>query len=161
MTRTTATAATLASLLSVAMPGLAHEGKEQLGKVHFQTSCNAQAQAAFDQAMLFQHSFWYSASGHAFEEVVKADPGCAIAYWGYAQSLLANPFNPTPPKNLPHGLETVRKGQALGARTQRENDYIASIGAYYADYDKLDQRKRAQNYLAAMEKLAKTYPEDD
>jgi hypothetical protein len=159
MTKTTA-AATFASLLSAAVPGLAHEGQE-LGTMHFQTSCNAQAQAAFDHAMLFQHSFWYSASGRAFEEVLKADPGCAIAYWGYAQSLLANPFNPTPAKNLPLGVETVKRGQALGAKTQRENDYIASIGAYYADYDKLDQRKRAQNYLAAMEKLAKSYPKDD
>jgi len=161
MTRTSlAVAAALASLLVVA-PGLAHEGKEQLGTMHFQTSCNAQAQAVFDRAMLFQHSFWYSASGRTFEDVVKADPGCAIAYWGYAQSLLANPFNPTPAKNLPLGLETVRRGQAVGAKTQRENDYLASIGAYYADYDKLDQRKRAQAYLAAMEKLAKSYPEDD
>jgi hypothetical protein len=159
MTKTRA-AATFASLLSAALPGLAHEGKE-LGAMHFQTSCNAQAQAAFDRAMLFQHSFWYSASGRAFEEVLKADPGCAIAYWGYAQSLLANPFNPTPAKNLPLGVETVKRGQALGAKTQRENDYIASIGAYYADYDKLDQRRRAQNYLAAMEKLAKSYPRDD
>ncbi len=161
MTRTSlAVAAALASLLAAA-PGLAHESRDQLGKVHFPTSCKPEAQALFDQAMLFQHSFWYSASGRAFEDVLKADPGCAIAYWGYAQSLLANPFNPTPPKNLSLGLETVRRAQAVGAKTQRENDFIASIGAYYADYDKLDQRKRAQAYLAAMEKLAKSYPKDD
>ena len=161
MTKTAlAAAAALASLLAAAEPGLAHEGKE-LGKMHFQTSCTPEAQTLFDQAMLFQHSFWYSASGRAFEDVLKTDPGCAIAYWGYAQSLLANPFNPTPPKNLALGLETVRRGQAVGAKTQRENDFIASIGAYYADYDKLDQRKRAQVYLAAMEKLARSYPNDD
>jgi hypothetical protein len=160
MTKALASAAALASLFAAA-PGLAHDGKDQLGTVHFPTSCTPQAQTLFDKAMLFQHSFWYSASGRAFEDVLKADPGCAIAYWGYAQSLLANPFNPTPPKNLALGLETVRRGQAVGAKTQRENDFIASIGAYYADYDKLDQRKRAQAYLAAMEKLAKSYPEDD
>jgi len=154
-------AALLAAALAASGPALAHEAKDQLGAVHFQTSCTPQAQKLFDQAMLFQHSFWYSASARAFEDVLKADSGCAIAYWGYAQSLLANPFNPTPAKNLPLGLETVRRGLAVGAKTQRENDFIASIGAYYADYDKLDQRKRAQNYLAAMEKLAKTYPEDD
>jgi hypothetical protein len=159
MTKTTAVATALAFLLAAA-PGLAHEGDE-LGKMHFPTSCKPEAQALFDKAMLFQHSFWYSASGRAFEEVLKADPGCAIAYWGYAQSLLANPFNPTPPKNLALGLETVKRGQALGAKTRRENDFLASIGAYYADYDKLDQRKRAQAYLAAMEKLAKSYPQDD
>src|SRR6267142_717574 len=160
MTRTPlAVAGALASLLATA-PGLAHES-EELGKMHFATSCNPEAQALFDKAMLFQHSFWYSASGRAFEDVLKTDPACPIAYWGYAQSLLANPFNPTPPKNLALGLETVRRGQAAGAKTQRENDFIASIGAYYADYDKLDQRKRAQAYLAAVEKLAKSYPEDD
>jgi tetratricopeptide (TPR) repeat protein len=159
MTKTPLAAAALASLLATGL-AMAHEAKE-LGKVHFPTSCTAKAQALFDQAMLFQHSFWYSASARAFEDVLKADPQCAIAYWGYAQSLLANPFNPTPAKNLPLGLETVRRGLAVGAKTRRENDFIASIGAYYADYDKLDQHKRIQNYLAAMEKLAKTYPEDD
>jgi hypothetical protein len=161
MTRTPlAVAAALASLFATA-PGLAHESKDQLGKMHFPTSCTPEAQALFDQAMLFQHSFWYSASGRAFEDVLRADPACAIAYWGYAQSLLANPFNPTPAKNLAIGLETVKRGQAVGAKTQRENDFLASIGAYYTDYDKLDQRKRAQVYLAEMEKLALRYPEDD
>jgi hypothetical protein len=160
MTKTTAVAAALASLLAAA-PGLAHENGEQLGTMHFPTSCKPEAQAAFDRAMLLQHSFWYSASGRAFEDVLKSDPACAIAYWGYAQSLLANPFNPTPPKNLALGLETVKRGQAVGAKTQRENDFLASIGAYYTDYDKLDQRKRAQTYLAAMEKLAASYPQDD
>jgi hypothetical protein len=159
MTRTTLAAAAALTSLLAAGTGLAHEG--ELGKMHFPTSCKPEAQALFDKAMLFQHSFWYSASGRAFEDVLKADPGCAIAYWGYAQSLLANPFNPTPPKSLALGVETVKRGQAVGAKTQRENDFIASIGAYYADYDKLDQRKRAQVYLAAMEKLAKNYPEDD
>ena len=162
MTKTSlAAGAALASLFAVAGPAIAHGAKDQLGTVHFPTSCTPEAQAAFDRAMLFQHSFWYSASARAFEDVLKSDPGCAIAYWGYAQSLLANPFNPTPARNLPLGLETVRRGLTVGAKTQRENDFIASIGAYYADYDKLDQRKRAQNYLAVMEKLAKSYPEDD
>src|SRR5262245_9648300 len=125
-----AAAAVLACLCTVSKSGLAHDGQgHELGQVHFATSCTADAQALFDKAMLFQHSFWYSASGSGFQDVLKADPACVIAYWGYAQSLLANPFNPTPPKNLALGLETVRKGLDVGAKTQRENDYIASIGA--------------------------------
>src|SRR5215475_11708186 len=90
----------MACLLAFAGPAAAH-GTKELGAVHFPTSCTPKAQALFDQAMLFQHSFWYSASARAFEDVLKADPQCSIAYWGYAQSLLANPFNPTPAKNLP------------------------------------------------------------
>ena len=115
----------------------------------------------FDQAMLYQHSFWYSAARRGFDEVLQADPACAIAYWGLAQSALANPFNPTPTKNLADGNTAIQKAKALGAKTQRENDFIAAIGAFYADYDKVDQRTRTQAYLAAMEQLAGRYPEDD
>lgn len=140
---------------------LGHRSGQQLGKVHFQTSCKPEAQALFDQAMLYQHSFWYSASGRTFEKVLEADSECVIAYWGFAQSLLANPFNPTPPKNLARGQLVIQKALALGAKTQRENDFIAAIGAYFTDYEKVDQRKRAQAYLAAMENVARRYPEDD
>jgi hypothetical protein len=59
--------------------------------------------------MRYQHSFWYQASKELFEEVLKADPGCAIAYWGIALSLLYNPHAP-PPANLPLGLTALQKG---------------------------------------------------
>jgi hypothetical protein len=95
------------------------------------------------------------------EDALKADPACSIAYWGIAQSLLANPFNPTPAKNLSEGLAAVQKGQQAAAKTQRENDLIAAVGTYYTDFDKLDQRIRAQAYLKAMEEVAGRYPDDD
>src|SRR5262249_42876116 len=60
--------------------------EERLGKVHFATSCKPEAQELFDRGMLYQHSFWYSASRRTFEEVLKEDPECAIAYWGIALS---------------------------------------------------------------------------
>src|SRR5450755_1458911 len=154
-------AAVFGATMAMTNGARAHEGGESLGKVHFPTSCTPEAQVIFDRAMLYQHSFWYSASRRAFEEALAADPGCAIAYWGVAQSLLANPFNPTPPKNLIDGQSAIQKARDLGAKTQRENDFIAAIGAYYASDDKLDQRARAQAYLAAMEAVAKRYPDDD
>ena len=33
---------------------------QQLGHVHFETSCNEVAQRRFDRAMRYQHSFWYA-----------------------------------------------------------------------------------------------------
>jgi hypothetical protein len=162
MNRTVIASATLlVAAMTLTNAARAHEGKESLGKVHFRTSCTATAQALFDRAMLYQHSFWYSASRRAFEEVMEADPECAIAGWGFAQSLLANPFNPTPAKNLPDGYAAIQKTKAIGAKTPRETEFISAIGAYYTDYDKLDQRTRAQAYLAAMEQVAQHYPEDD
>ncbi|NEU97283.1 hypothetical protein [Bradyrhizobium uaiense] len=132
-----------------------------MGKVHFATSCKPEAQELFDRAMLYQHSFWYSASRRTFEEVLDADPQCAIAYWGIALSYLYNPHAPPPPENLPLGLEAVKKGQALGANTPREREYIDAIAAMYVDYDKVDHRTRVQRFLAAEEQVATHYPDDD
>src|SRR5215217_4929811 len=67
------------------------EADEQFGKVHFQTSCNEVAQRRFDRGMRYQHSFWYGPAKEIFGETLKADPACAIAYWGIALSLLSNP----------------------------------------------------------------------
>ena len=64
--------------------------------MHFETSCKPEAQKLFDRGMLYQHSFWYRASQKEFENVLKADPECGIAYWGVALSLLWNPHVPTP-----------------------------------------------------------------
>jgi len=132
-----------------------------LGHVHFETSCTPRAQELFDRAMVYQHSFWYSASRRTFEEALKEDPQCAIAYWGIALSYLYNPHAPPPSESLPLGLEAVKKGQALGAKTQRERDYIDAIGAMYVDYDKVDHRTRVQRYLAAEEQVAARYADDD
>jgi hypothetical protein len=140
---------------------VAQSAEERLGKVHFATSCNPQAQELFDRAMLYQHSFWYSASRRTFEEVLKEDPECAIAYWGIALSYLYNPHAPPPSESLPLGLEAVKKGVDAGAKTQRERDYIDAIAAMYVDYDKVDHRTRVQRYLAAEEQVASRYPNDD
>jgi hypothetical protein len=77
MHKTVIAAASTAFL--VAQPALAQTTGKQLGKVHFDTSCSPKAQKLFDRAMLYQHSFWYSASQQTFEDVLKADPTCGIA----------------------------------------------------------------------------------
>jgi Tfp pilus assembly protein PilF len=109
-------------------PGFAQENADQkLGTVHFETSCNETAQRRFDRAMRYQHSFWYTASKEIYEEALKADPECAIAYWGIALSWLNNPHNPVPAPNLPPGLASIEKAKAAGAKTQRERDYIDTL----------------------------------
>jgi Tfp pilus assembly protein PilF len=156
-------AAVAAAFTAAIAPGAtAQEAAEQrLGTVHFETSCNETAQRRFDRGMRYQHSFWYNASKDIFEEVLKADPSCAIAYWGIAQSLLLNPFGVPPTANLAEGLAGLEKAKAIGAKTPRENEFIAALAAFYTDYDKLDHRARVQAYLKAMEALAQRYPQDD
>ena len=111
--------------------------------------------------MLFQHSFWYRASQRVFEDALKADPECGIAYWGIALSLLWNPHVPTPTKNLAEGAVALAKAKTVSAKSQRERDYLDALGAMYADYEKVDHRTRMQAYTKAMEQLAQRYPNDD
>jgi len=161
---TSASAVVVAAMAAVgialAQPAFGQSADQRLGKVHFSTSCKAAAQTQFDRAMLYQHSFWYRASQKAFEEVLKADPDCAIAYWGTALSLLWNPHAAPPAKNLTEGAAALEKGKAMAAKTQREKDYLDALSAMYTDYE-VDHRTRVQNYLKAMEQLAQRYLDDD
>jgi tetratricopeptide (TPR) repeat protein len=157
-------AGTLAAMttLGLCAPSLAQENADQkLGTVHFATSCNDTAQRRFDRAMRYQHSFWYTESKDVYEETIKADPECAIAYWGIALSLLNNPHSPVPAPNLPPGLAAIEKAKAIGAKTERERDYVNALAVMYVDYDKTTHQARVQSYLKAMEALAGKYPDDD
>src|SRR3989440_6310597 len=125
-------AVTIAGTLSFILPIFGQEESDQrLGTVHFETSCNEVAQRRFDRAMRYQHSFWYRESKDLFEEVLKADPDCGIAYWGIALSLLNNPHAPPPVGNLPLGLAAIEKGRAIDAKTQRERDFVNALAAFY------------------------------
>src|SRR5665213_2930270 len=148
--------------LGLCAPLLAEEATDQqLGTVHFATSCNEMAQRRFDRAMRYQHSFWYAESRDIYQQALKADPACAIAYWGVALSLLNNPHSPVPAPNLPLGLAAIEKAKAIGAKTERERDYIDALAAMYVDYDKIPHPARVQAYLKAMAALAAKYPDDD
>ena len=155
-------AALIAASVSFSQPVFSEEETDQrFGTVHFDTSCNDIAQRRFDRAMRYQHSFWYRESRELFEEVLKSDPDCGIAYWGIALSLLNNPHAPPPVGNLPLGFAAVEKAKAVSAKTQRERDFINAMAAFYTDYDKVDHRTRVLAYLKAMEGVAQAYPNDD
>jgi hypothetical protein len=159
MKKTLAILTAVSAGVALAQPG--HADDTTLGKVNFETSCNAEAQKLFNQGMLYQHSFWYRASQRTFEDALKADPECGIAYWGIALSLLWNPHTAPPSKNLTEGAAAIAKGKNVGAKTARERDYLDALGVMYADHEKVDHRTRLLAYAKAMEQLAQRYPNDD
>jgi hypothetical protein len=157
----TALAISIAFSTGLALAQSAHADDTTLGKVNFETSCSPEAQKLFNQGMLYQHSFWYRASQRTFEDALKADPECGIAYWGIALSLLWNPHVAPPAKNLADGAAAIAKGKSVSAKTARERDYLDALGVMYADFDKVDHRTRIVAYAKAMEQLAQRYPGDD
>jgi tetratricopeptide (TPR) repeat protein len=134
---------------------------QQLGSVNFKTSCNEVAQHRFDRGMRYQHSYWYTNAKEVFEEAFKADPTCAMAYWGIALTLMDNPHNAIPRPNLAPGLAAITKAREIGAQTERERDYIDALMVMYADYDKLTHAQRMRALRDAQEKVATKYPDDD
>jgi Tfp pilus assembly protein PilF len=145
----------------VPIPALADDDTGQLGNVHFATSCNEAAQRRFDRAMRYQHSFWYSQARDIFQQAAAADPECGIAYWGVALSYLDNPHGPIPAPNVAPGRAAIEKAKAVGAKSDRERDFIDALALMYYDADKLTHQQRIRAYLGAMEKLAAKYPTDD
>lgn len=133
----------------------------KLGRVLFKTSCSPEAQKQFERALAMLHSFFYPETVKAFSAIPQTDPSCAIAYWGIAVSIRPNALvGPFDAATLKRGLEAVKKGKAIGAKTQRERDWLAAIEEFYKDHDKVDQDTRAKNYEKAMEALVQKYPHD-
>ena len=66
-----------------------------------------------------------------------------------------------PDRTFRWALLRSRRDKAVGAKTQRERDYIDALAVFYTDYDKVPHGARVQAYLKAMETLAGRYPNDD
>jgi len=51
-----------------------------------------------------------------------------------------------PPRQdaLQKGDDAIQKAVALGAKSERQRDYINAVAKFYADSDKLDHRTRAR-----------------
>lgn len=136
---------------------------EQLGTVHFATSCNAAVAPRFDRAVTLLHSFQFGESIRAFSEVAATDSTCAMAYWGLALSRWTNPFlaGNRSPAVLQQGRDLYARGAVLASRaTDRERSYIDAVGQLYRDFETIDQRTRIIRYEAAMRALAIAQPQD-
>jgi hypothetical protein len=115
-----------------------HDHGAELGSAHFPVSCTPAAQKTFDRGVALLHSFWYDEAEKTFSEATRIDPSCAMGYWGIAMSLYHPVWAPPTQADLKKGMAAVEKAGSLRAKTERERDYIATIGAFYRDWDKVD-----------------------
>jgi hypothetical protein len=139
-----------------------HGTGENLGTVHFATSCNEGAQKEFDRAVALLHSFQFSRAIEGFNAALKNDATCGIAYWGIALSQWTNPFDVglKDQSQLRLGRQSADRGKAVGAKTERERAYIFAVANLYDDFEDTPQRARLIAYRDAMAEVAAKYPED-
>ena len=154
-------AALLAPVPATAQPKPLEGLPEKLGKVDFPISCNAAAQAQFTRGVALYHSYYWSEARKSFAATLAADPDCAMAHWGEAIVTMGNAFAwPLRGNALAQGAVTITRAKALGAKTQRERDYIAAAEAFYANADKVPARTRQLAYEVMLEKMTRDYPSD-
>src|ERR1044071_8487408 len=148
--------------LSAPGMGLAQQG-DQVGNIEFPNSCRPAVQEKLQRGIAMLHSFYYSATQKAFQEVAAEDDSCALAAWGYASILMLNPLAGTgaSPKNAEDAQDAIEKGRKMGAKTQRERDYLEAVAAYYEDFATHSERERQVARAKAYESLAGKYPDDD
>ncbi|MFY9560558.1 MAG: hypothetical protein WAQ52_10020 [Terriglobales bacterium] len=134
--------------------------EQQVGSVHFETSCSKDVHTAFQRAVALLHSFQYEQARAAFQEISKQDPKCAMAQWGIAMSHY-------------HGLwengDTVAGREAIGkarqiaaenaATTPRERAYIDALSEIYREDDK-NAYAHGQAFEQKMAELQSSYPDD-
>jgi tetratricopeptide (TPR) repeat protein len=124
----------------------------RLGALKFDNSGKPEAQAAFLRGLGWLHNFAYPQARREFVEAQKADPAFALAYWGEAMTE-NQPIWQT--QDLDAGRAVIRK--LPKAPTPREQMYLDAVRLLFAEGEK-DARDAA--YEQAMERLARTYPDD-
>jgi hypothetical protein len=60
--------------------------EEGTGLAHMDISCSSAVVAKFDRALALLHNFWCSRALEGFQQVLSADPECAMAHWGAAMT---------------------------------------------------------------------------
>jgi len=150
-----------AAMVSLALAATAWA--QTVGKVEFPNSCSPAVQEKLLRGIAMLHSFYYSATEKAFEEVAAEDNSCAVAAWGFASILMSNPLQGigASPKNAPRAQGAIDKGRQMAAKTERERDYLEAVAAYYEDFANRPERARQLARAKAYEALAAKYPKDD
>ena len=134
---------------------------EKLGEVNFSVSCNDAAQKEFNRAMALFHSFWFDPAKKSFSKVLHHDPECGMAHWGIALTSMGNPLAwPPNPNALRAGAAAMAEAQRVGAKSEREREYISALGTFFKDWESTEHRPRAVAFEKAMEGVAARYPQD-
>jgi hypothetical protein len=126
----------------------------QLGKVEFETSGSAKAQAHFLRGLAALHSFWFEEALEAFRESTKIEPDFMMGYWGEA---MAQNHPLWSEQDTPAARLVVEKIKDTPKLTAREKAYLNAVKLLYGEGDK---RARDAAYSAAMQKIYRDYPND-
>jgi hypothetical protein len=134
--------------------------EEEVGSVHFSTSCSKALDGSFNRALALLHSFQYEQTRQAFTEISRQDPKCAMAQWGIAMSHYHGLWGNS---DMTAGREALRRAKTLASdnpkTTARETAYIDALAEIYRE-DGKDNFAHAQAFERKMAGVQAAYPSD-
>lgn len=138
----------------------AHElTEEEIGSVHFPTTCSKTTEASFSRAVALLHSFQYELARSVFADISSLDQNCAMAYWGIGMSHYNGFANSIDLNAGRRALEKARQIVRENSDTSaREKDYINALAEIYRQG--ADSSDRAQGFEHKMRALHQQYPTD-
>ncbi|HEY7098791.1 MAG TPA: hypothetical protein VH437_18835 [Terriglobales bacterium] len=134
--------------------------EQEIGSVHFATSCAKSVEGNFNHGVALLHSFQYEQARSVFEDVVRQDAHCAMAMWGVAMSHYHGLWDNG---DTAAGRVALRKAQSLASEnaqtTVREKAYIDALAEIYRE-DGKDVPTHARAFEQKMGEVQAAYPDD-
>ncbi len=118
-----------------------------IGNAHITITATPEAQMWFDQGLNLLHDFWDYESVRAFEQGVRADPNCAMCYWGIYH---AEVFAHSNAKS--YAKQALAKAAGLKKR-------VSEAERLYIEAAEKSERGRSKD-AGVYRKLVKKYPND-
>ncbi len=135
---------------------------EGLGKhQHPITTKSKVAQRYFDQGLTLCYAFNHTEAIRSFRAALKADPDCAMAYWGIAYASGPHVNRPMDKDDNVRAWEAVQKALALKSKANaNEQAYIDAVAKRYQGEFVEDRSALDKAYANAMREVTKQFPDD-
>jgi tetratricopeptide (TPR) repeat protein len=136
---------------------------DDLGKLTLKAGTrSARAQVWFDQGLRLAFAFNHAEAQRAFREAQKADPRCALCYWGEALVLGPNINAPMAPEANTAALAALAKAIELAPKApERDRALIEALGKRYSADPKAERAALDAAYAEAMKRVAARFAAED
>ncbi|MFL2555203.1 MAG: tetratricopeptide repeat protein [Candidatus Rariloculaceae bacterium] len=134
------------------------------GSLSWKITTNSEiAQSYFDQGLQLRYAYGVNEAARSFREAQRADPNCAMCYWGEAYALGSFLNGAISLEKAPYAFTAIqRAAELIGDNvTQMEKDLIAaSLVRYPDDYIPAMKPELDQLFADAMREVYEKYPDD-
>ncbi len=133
---------------------------QSIGEINFQADCAEEVRDDVDHAIGMLHHMMYVTARAEFEEIIEADPNCAMGYWGVATTLFQPIWGTRPSEDdLKRGWEMINRAMEE-VSSEREELLVKSTYEFFKDPETADFRTRIDRWTQGVEETYRAYPDD-